>query len=205
MYQLYYKGVVDLTYKGESAGKLQLAIQGSMGISQPQTPQLSINTPQREVSKVGQNNGANIAVNNQFNAATVPRTPMNYGRQVMQGYPIGMSNPQIPQNNIYQYPASQGAKSSEFGDLSQNNGWGNFDPSKHKLQNPELKHDNSFTNNADNPFVMLGKALNMGGGNNLNHLMGTNSNQMNRPIVYQQQMNSPITPLYYQPVIYGYR
>lgn len=88
----------------------------------------------------------------------------NHGMQVVQGISPGnqLGTPQ-PQQTTINRPNTM------FGDLSSNNGWGNFDPNK-------VPQNNSLGNQAihkDNPFSMLGDALSKRGG--LNGMIGNQS------------------------------
>lgn len=88
--------------------------------------------------------------------------------QVLQGMSSG--NQLAPsQNGVAQ------RSSSMFGDLSANNGWGNFDFSK----TPQNNTIGNLATQRDNPFSLLGDALTKRGG--LNGAMGNFGYNQNMP------------------------
>lgn len=143
---------MELRFKGNSAGKLQLNIKGEasyQSYAKPSTPL----PPQQIITSPGLHSPG------LYSPQVKPVSShgmQNHGMQVLQGMNSG--NQLVPPQK-----ATLKSPDSLFGDLSRNNGWGDFDPSR-APQNNSLGIGSKNSAREENPFSMLGDALSKRGG-----------------------------------------
>lgn len=184
--------VVQLYYKGKTAGKIMLIFSGKANNQNGMGNNNNVNVwGANSVNSNKQINPYNQSVNPQYNQPVNPQynqavynQPVNGGYNqpvnpysqpiVNPGYNQGLMNAMFVQSGYNNQPynnqpynsqpynqaqwGQNNPNNSPWGDLSQNNGWGNFvstTPNYNSNQNPNMQNNNNI-----NPLDVMGKLFN---------------------------------------------